>query len=166
MNYYDTFDTPVGPFSAAVNETGALTGTAFGPVEALARYARLPLDDLVHDPERLRHVREQIDAYFAGTRRDFDLALAPDGTSYQQRVWQALRDIPYGETRSYGRLADELGTSPRAMGGANGANRICLVVPCHRVIGADGSLTGFAYGTEIKRRLREHEARVAVGVLA
>jgi len=163
MNAYDTFMTPLGDFTAAVNDDGAVVGTAFGDVGALCRYTRLRLDDLSHDPQRVAQVREQIEQYFDGTRREFDLTLAPSGTPFQHSVWQALCDIPFNQTRSYGELATMLGTSPRAMGGANGSNRICLIVPCHRVIGSDGSLTGFAYGTEIKRRLLEHEARVAVG---
>jgi methylated-DNA-[protein]-cysteine S-methyltransferase len=166
MNAYDTFETPLGAFTAAVNDDGAVVGTAFGNVDALCHYTRLLLDDLTHDPQRVAHVRAQTEQYFAGARRDFDLTLAPSGTPYQQRVWQTLREIPFNQTRSYGQLARQLGTSPRAMGGANGANRICLIVPCHRVIGSDGSLTGFAYGTEIKRRLLEHEASVAAGVVA
>ena len=163
MNAYDTFDTPLGDFTAAVNDTGAVVGTAFGDVAALCHYTRLHLDDLTHDPERVAQVRAQIEQYFDGTRQEFDLTLAPSGTPFQHSVWQALTDIPFSETRSYGQLATMLSTSPRAMGGANGSNRICLIVPCHRVIGWDGSLTGFAYGTEIKRRLLEHEARVAAG---
>jgi len=164
MNAYDTFTTPLGDFTAAVNDTGAVVGTSFGDVASLCHYTRLPLDDLTHDPQRVAHVRTQIEQYFDGTRQQFDLALAPSGTPFQHSVWQALSDIPFNQTRSYGQRAMMLGTSPRAMGGANGSNRICLIVPCHRVIGSDGSLTGFAYGTEIKRRLLEHEARVSSGV--
>ena len=164
MNAYDTFETPLGDFTAAGNDAGAVVGTAFGDVSALCHYTRLRLDDLTHDAKRVAHVREQIEQYFDGRRQSFDLALAPSGTPFQHSVWQALTDIPFNQTRSYGQLATMLGTSPRAMGGANGANRICLIVPCHRVIGSDGSLTGFAYGTEIKRRLLEHEANVAAGV--
>src|SRR4051812_12642789 len=118
MNSYDTFDTALGAFTAAVNDTGAVVGTAFGDVAALCHYTRLHLDDLTHDPERVAHVRSQIDQYFKGTRRDFDLTLAPSGTPFQHSVWQALRDIPFNQTRSYGQLAILLGTSPRAMGGA------------------------------------------------
>ena len=164
MNAYDTFDTPLGDFTAAVNQDGAVVGTAFGNIDALCHYTRLLLDDLTHDPQRVAHVRAQIEQYFAGSRREFDLPLAPSGTTFQHSVWRALTDIPFGETRSYGHLAKQLGTSARAMGGANGSNRICLIVPCHRVIGSDGSLTGFAYGTEIKRQLLDHETRVAFAV--
>lgn len=97
----------------------------------------------------------QLDAYFAGRLKTFDLPLAPRGTPFQQRVWSALRDIPFGETRSYGQLAATLGkpSAMRAVGAANGRNPIAIVVPCHRVIGADGSLTGFGGGIERKRFL-------------
>jgi methylated-DNA-[protein]-cysteine S-methyltransferase len=98
-------------------------------------------------------VRTQLRGYFAGRRRTFDLRLAPDGTAFQQSVWAALREIPYGETRSYGELARQLGTSPRAVGRANATNPICLIVPCHRVVGADGTMTGYAFGEKIKHRL-------------
>ena len=91
--------------------------------------------------------------YLAGKRADFDIPLAPSGTAFQQRVWEALREIPRGETRSYGALAKKLRSSARAVGRANATNPICVTVPCHRVIGMDGSLTGFAFGVETKRRL-------------
>jgi methylated-DNA-[protein]-cysteine S-methyltransferase len=159
MNAYDSFDTPFGPFSVAVNEDGAVLATALDQPEHLAVY-RLPLSGMVHDPERVAHVHEQLDEYFAGERLQFDLRLAAAGTPYQHRVWQKLVEIPLGETRSYRQLAIELDSGPRAVGSANGANPICLIVPCHRVIGADGSLTGFAYGIDLKRRLLEHEAGV------
>ncbi|MBK9385049.1 MAG: methylated-DNA--[protein]-cysteine S-methyltransferase [Planctomycetes bacterium] len=103
--------------------------------------------------------RAQIEAYFAGARLGFDLALAFHGTPYQQRVWQELRRIPYGETRSYGQIAGNLGrTSPRAVGMASHRNHLPIVVPCHRVIAADGSLSGFAGGLARKRWLLDHEA--------
>jgi methylated-DNA-[protein]-cysteine S-methyltransferase len=107
--------------------------------------------------------REQLAEYFAGERRDFDLPLAPEGTPFQQRVWSALRDIPYGETRSYGELAEQIGRpgAARAVGLANGRNPISIVVPCHRVIGSDGSLTGYGGGVERKRQLLELEAGTA-----
>ena len=87
------------------------------------------------------------------------MPLAPAGTAFQQRVWKALLRIPFGRTRSYGEIARELRSSARAVGRANSTNPVCLIVPCHRVIGADGSLTGFAFGEDLKRRLLEHEAR-------
>lgn len=165
-----TYSTPLGAFSVAVDETGALVATAFGDFAALRQRLLAchvisnnasPAEEPARNPGRTREVGEQIAAYFGGTRRDFSLRLAPLGTAFQQRVWAALRAIPHGETRSYAQLARELGSAPRAVGRANATNPICLIVPCHRVIGADGSLTGFAFGEETKRRLLEHE-----GVLA
>ena len=108
----------------------------------------------------LRAAVEQLGEYFAGVRREFDLPLAPVGTGFKQRVWSALRDIPYGETVSYGDIARRLGLPPggsRAVGLANGANPISIIVPCHRVIGADGSLTGYGGGLERKRYLLDLE---------
>ena len=97
-------------------------------------------------------------AYFAGDLRALDgVQVDPEGTPFQRRVWSALRDIPPGETRSYGELARLLGTHPRAVGSANGANPVCLAIPCHRVIAADGKLCGYAWGEERKRWLLTHE---------
>ncbi|HEY8125901.1 MAG TPA: methylated-DNA--[protein]-cysteine S-methyltransferase [Methylocystis sp.] len=99
--------------------------------------------------------RKQLDAYFAGRGKTFDLPLAPDGADFQKRVWRALATIPFGETRSYGEIAAMIGApqAARALGAANGRNAIPVIVPCHRVIGADGSLTGFGGGMERKRFL-------------
>ena len=158
--YYDTFNTPHGEFSIATDETGSVVATAFGGVISLKkRSGKLPLE---HEPSKVRAAREQVTAYFAGKRRDFSLKLAPVGTEFQGRVWNALRRIPFGKTRSYGELAAQLGNAKasRAVGRANATNPICVIVPCHRVIGADGSLTGFAFGEKIKRRLLEHEGVV------
>lgn len=100
----------------------------------------------------LRKAERQLSEYFSGTRRRFDLPLAPQGTPFQRAVWQALTKIPYGETRSYGEIAAQLGKpgAARAVGMANHRNPIPVIIPCHRVIGADGSLTGYAGGTENK----------------
>ena len=159
--YYSTFSTPAGDFSLAVNEAGAIVATAFGDSAALlSRLAKAQASGeitLERDSWRTTEAREQIAAYFAGDRREFDLQLAPHGTLFQHRVWAALHAIPFGETRSYGDLARELKSSPRAVGRANATNPICLITPCHRVIGADGSLTGFAFGEEVKRQLLAHE---------
>ena len=106
-------------------------------------------------------VATQLDEYFAGDRRAFDLPLRAEGTPFEQAVWQKLREIPYGETTSYGELALSLGLTghgARAVGRANGRNPIAVIVPCHRVIGADGSLTGFGGGLERKRRLLDLES--------
>ena len=106
--------------------------------------------------------RRQLDEYFDGHRTVFDLPLAAAGTSVQKSVWRQLADIPYGETRSYGDIARAIGNpkASRAVGAANGRNPISIIVPCHRVIGADGSLTGFGGGIERKQWLLAHEARV------
>jgi len=102
----------------------------------------------------------QLDEYFAGARMAFDLPLAPRGTPFQQRVWQALRGIPFGDTISYAELARRIAVprAVRAVGGANARNPLSIVVPCHRVVGRDGSLTGFGGGIERKRWLLRHEA--------
>jgi methylated-DNA-[protein]-cysteine S-methyltransferase len=160
-HYYSTFSTPAGDFSAAVNDTGALIATAFGDIAALRGRLIAPVE-LLRDPRRVTRVREQIAAYFDDKLQTFSLPLAPAGTVFQKRVWIALAAIPFGATRSYGELASNLRTSPRAIGRANATNPICLIVPCHRVIGADGSLTGFAFGEEIKRQLLQHERTSSV----
>lgn len=161
--FTETFPTPFGPFSIAVTETGALAATAFGDRPALqARLRPFHVLREKHTSPPARLVREQILAYCAGERRTFDLSLAADGSAFQQGVWTALQAIPFGETRSYGELARALGSAPRAVGRANATNPICLIVPCHRVIGADGALTGFAFGEELKRRLLEHERAFAL----
>jgi methylated-DNA-[protein]-cysteine S-methyltransferase len=113
-------------------------------------------------------VREQLDAYFAGELGAFDLDVDPQGTPFQRRVWDELRRIPFGETISYSELARRLGDPKlvRAVGVANGRNPISIVIPCHRVIGADGSLVGYGGGLERKRWLLEHEAVAAGSRLA
>jgi methylated-DNA-[protein]-cysteine S-methyltransferase len=110
----------------------------------------------------LRAARQQLEAYFAGDLRAFDLPLAAAGTSFQREVWAQLVRIPYGGVWSYGELARRVGrpSAARAVGGANGRNPISIVVPCHRVVGTDGSLTGFGGGIECKRRLLAHERQV------
>jgi methylated-DNA-[protein]-cysteine S-methyltransferase len=145
-----------------------LTGLWFGPPPRLQPGAQTPA---TADPERapvagvapFPEVRAQLEAYFAGRRRDFDLPLAPAGTPFQRRVWQALREIPYGQTVSYGVLAARLGQpgAGRAVGLANGQNPISIVIPCHRVIGAGGALTGYGGGLERKRWLLALESGAA-----
>lgn len=109
-------------------------------------------------------VARQLSEYFAKQRTTFDVPLDPRGTSFQKRAWQALREIPYGETMSYGEQARRIGDAglARAVGAANGRNPIGIIVPCHRVLGADGSLTGFAGGLDTKRFLLTHEGAAAV----
>ena len=119
-----------------------------------------PQRDWRRAEEPFATVHEQLDAYFAGELEAFDLPLAPAGTAFQLRVWDELQRIPFGETISYTRLADRIGNprTVRAVGLANGRNPISIIVPCHRVIGADGSLVGYGGGLERKRWLLEHEA--------
>lgn len=114
------------------------------------------------DDDAFDDVRGQLDEYFGGERTDFDLELAPSGTAFQQRVWAALREIPYGRTASYGEIARRIGspTSSRAVGLANGRNPISIIVPCHRVIGASGKLVGYGGGLDRKRALLELESAV------
>ena len=141
-------ESPVGPLLLVAGDD-ALTGVRFSPFEP-------PPGDPDDDAPVLAAARDQLAAYFAGELRDFDLPLAPRGTPFRLRVWEALRAVPYGTTCSYGQLAARLGLTgraARAVGLANGANPLPVVVPCHRVIGADGSLTGYGGGIERKRRL-------------
>jgi methylated-DNA-[protein]-cysteine S-methyltransferase len=140
--------------------------------EDVVHFVHLPdsFDSSANDPERagrpsaVRAAVEQIDAYFGGTLTEFSLPLDPAGTEFQRRVWFALADIGYGRTESYGELAARVGNpkASRAVGMANGRNPIPLVLPCHRVIGADGSLTGYGGGLELKQRLLDHERTVGV----
>lgn len=104
-------------------------------------------------------LRSQLAEYFAGTRRQFDLPLAADGTGFQRSVWAALRDVPYGQTASYAQIAAKVGSPSayRAVGSANGRNPLSIIVPCHRIVGADGKLVGYAGGIDAKRWLLAHE---------
>jgi methylated-DNA-[protein]-cysteine S-methyltransferase len=161
---FRTMDSPVGTITLAGRD-GVLT--------------HLRMDDQSHEPDRggwepdadaYGDAAEQLDAYFAGHLTDFDLELRLEGTAFQQEVWTALREIPYGETWSYGHLAGHIGKpgAARAVGLANGRNPIGIIVPCHRVIGADGSLTGYGGGLPRKQLLlqleRERaEPRLALG---
>jgi methylated-DNA-[protein]-cysteine S-methyltransferase len=160
-----TFASPVGEIRFATDTNGALAALGFTegpPLSALLG----PGAALAAEPNGThgRAVVAELEAYFAGQLREFTLPLAPAaGTPFQRRVWAALRRIPFGTTWSYARLADETASSPRAVGGANGANPLCLIVPCHRVIAADGSLGGYSGGLERKRLLLRHENAVLDG---
>jgi methylated-DNA-[protein]-cysteine S-methyltransferase len=150
---YTTMNSPVGELLLVGDET-ALRGVHFpnhrSPLTRDHRSAREPFGT----------AREQLEQYFAGDRRDFELTLELDGPAFHKRVWEALLTIPYGETRSYGQIAAQVGDpgAARAVGFANGRNPIAIVVPCHRVIGADGSLTGYGGGLPRKRQLLDLEA--------
>lgn len=153
MTSYTIYDGPEGPLLIAVDEEGRVVRLHFvdGP---------LPIGDgWIEDQDALKEAARQLDEYFAGDRTEFDLELAPQGTPFQLDVWQQLRRIPYGETISYGDLAKRVDRpgAARAVGAANGQNPIAIIVPCHRVIGADGSLTGFGGGLPWKRWLLNRE---------
>jgi methylated-DNA-[protein]-cysteine S-methyltransferase len=143
-------DSPVGPLTL-VGDGAALVGLYFD------RHLRTPrLTDLGPRTEHgFEAAEQQLREYFAGTRRAFDLELAPRGSAFEKRVWALLETIPYGETRTYGQLAAALGDpgAAQAVGNANGWNPISIVVPCHRVVGTSGSLTGYAGGLDRKRFL-------------
>lgn len=154
--FYDYLDTPIGQLLLAADERG-LRYVEF----ERSRYPRRIADDWRRDSHALRATKVQLDAYFAGELVNFDLKLAPRGSEFQMRVWDALCHIPYGTTTSYGAIARDLGdpTAARAVGAANGRNPIPIIVPCHRVVGADGTLTGFGGGLPVKRFLLDHEQR-------
>jgi methylated-DNA-[protein]-cysteine S-methyltransferase len=155
---YTLIASPLGELFAARDEVGITA--LYLPT---GRNVVVPDPDWERDDAAFDDLRRQLDEYFAGTRREFDLTLHARGTAFQQRVWAALRDIPFGETATYGQTATALGnpTASRAVGLANGQNPISIVVPCHRVVGADGSLTGYGGGLAAKQWLLEHEARHA-----
>ena len=148
-----TLPSPLGPVVLTGSDDG-LASLSFGP------WAAQDATGHARDDGAFRRTAEQLEQWFAGERRDFDLPLALAGTPFQVRVWELLCQVPYGTTTSYGVLAAELGSpgASRAVGMANARNRIGLVVPCHRVIGRDGTLTGYAGGLPTKRWLLAHES--------
>lgn len=155
---YGYFDSPVGSLLVA-GDADQLHQICF-PTESRGKE---PQAGWHRDDSLFVHAFGQLRAYFAGELTEFDLPLHLAGTAFQNKVWTALCDIPFAETISYAALASRIGkpTATRAVGGANGANPIPIVVPCHRVIGSDKSLTGFGGGIEIKRFLLAHEQRVS-----
>jgi len=158
MRTHTVIDSPVGPLTI-VDEDGRLAGLYMHEQRHLpAASAFGPRDDSVQAA-----AREQLAAYFAGELRGFDLPLAYAGTPFEQQVWAALRDVPYGTTCTYTDLAAAIGrpTAVRAVGAANGRNPVCVVVPCHRVVGSDGALTGYAGGTARKAYLLDLESGAA-----
>jgi len=159
MLFRSAFETPHGRINLAVDADGVLVelwlpnrGRTIDQREPFTRAAN----------EGMRAVQAQLHEYFLGKRRAFDLPLEPRGTPFERRVWARLLEIPYGATTSYGEIANEFGLSngARAVGRANGANPIPIVIPCHRVIGADGTLTGFGGGLPLKRALLELEGAI------
>ena len=160
---YHDFDTPIGTLRVVGDDGGIeridLPNAAANDPDPEWRERRRSL------PGSLRETRRQLLQYFEGERRDFDLPLAPAGTAFQRRVWGELSRIPYGETVSYGELARRIGrpTASRAVGAANGRNPLAIVVPCHRVIGADGTLVGYGGGLPVKEALLAHERGASGG---
>ena len=151
---YTTCESPLGPILLAGSAQG-LTCISF----LAGRESRQPQPDWVEDPRPLHEAVRQLQAYFDGRLFHFDLPLAAPGTPFQHQVWQALREIPYGQTTSYGELARRLGrpSASRAVGAANGRNPLPIVVPCHRVIGGNGALRGYYGGLQLKEFLLELE---------
>jgi methylated-DNA-[protein]-cysteine S-methyltransferase len=152
---YTVIPSPLGELVATRDEVG-ITGLYL----PTGRNAVTPKDEWTRDDTAFDDLRAQLAQYFAGERREFALPLHASGTVFQKRVWAALLEIPYGETASYGATAIAIGapTASRAVGLANGQNPISIIVPCHRVIGANGSLTGYGGGIEAKQWLLAHEA--------
>ncbi len=157
--YHTVLDTAIGPLRLAGNAQG-LQQVIFGSESR----PRAGSEHWRADAAPLRGAIEQIEAYLAGELPEFNLALCPKGTPFQQRAWQALQRIPYGETRSYAEQAVAIGApqAVRAVGAANGRNPLPIVIPCHRVIGSNGSLTGFGGGLAVKQWLLRLEAMRSV----
>jgi methylated-DNA-[protein]-cysteine S-methyltransferase len=155
--FHTSFESPLGEL-LAVGDGRTLHGLYMQDCEKRFR----PDPAWVQRAHPFAELKAQLAAYFAGRRREFDIPLSMAGSPFQRRVWEALRQIPYGETVSYGELARRIGvpSSARAVGTANRLNPVCVIVPCHRVIGADGTLTGYAGGLDRKRLLLDLEAGV------
>ena len=157
MEYYDYYDSSLGQILLVANDA-ALTGLHFVGEKYYpaisADWQRQP------DAKIIVAARKQLAEYFAGKRKDFDLTVEPSGTPFQRRVWRALQEIPYGVTENYGAVAKRIGepSASRAVGAANGRNTISIVIPCHRVIGANGVVTGYAGGLARKTALLRLEA--------
>lgn len=151
--YFDTLTTPIGTLTVVVNGDGALTHVLFD--------GQSPPAVAEHDVLRCAHAIGQLREYFAGERTGFDLPLAPAGSEFQRRVWEQLCTLGYGAVTDYRTLGAQIGrpSAARAVGRANATNPIPIVIPCHRVIGANGSLTGYAGGIEAKQRLLDLEGR-------
>ena len=160
MKHHTVIDSPYGPLTLVADEDGALCG-----LYMVDQRHRPPEENFgTPDDTPFAETTAQLKAYFAGELKEFTLQLRLHGTPFQQTVWDQLRRIPYGETRSYGDLADALGNpgASRAVGLANGKNPIGIIVPCHRVVGANGSLTGYGGGLDRKQRLLDFESRAAL----
>lgn len=148
--YYCYCPSPIGDLLLAGDGTN-LQIVGFPEGKARTRHE----EDWIFDDEKFMRAKQQLTAYFAGELQEFDIALAPEGTQFQQSVWKALSTIPYGKTCSYGDIAHQIGKpkASRAVGAANGKNPIPIIIPCHRVIGSTGKLTGFGGGLDAKQSL-------------
>jgi methylated-DNA-[protein]-cysteine S-methyltransferase len=155
-----THQTPLGDLTLVASDRGLRA--ILWPKRSPTRAGIRPRPHRNPDHPVLKQTAAELDEYFGGSRTTFDVPLDLQGTRFQLAAWRSLADIPFGTTTSYGRQAARLGipTAARALGAANGANPVCIVLPCHRVIGADGSLTGFGGGLPTKQWLLDHEARV------
>ena len=153
MSYYSVYHSPVGPLQM-VSDGTSLIGLHFSD----RIYPARSLEDPRVSP--FPETAEQLGKYFAGSLEEFDLPMLLNGSDFQVRAWNELRNIPYGETISYKMQAEKIGSVPRAVGLANGQNPVCIIVPCHRVIGADGGLVGYGGGLNRKRALLQFEATV------
>jgi methylated-DNA-[protein]-cysteine S-methyltransferase len=162
--YWTMIDSPLGPLLLTADEEG-ISGVI---MDADLDEQTEPSAGWVEDPARFEEARRQLEEYFAGQRTEFDLPLRAAGTPFQREVWAALQTIPYGEVRSYSEIAAQIGRpgASRAVGLANGRNPIAVIVPCHRVIGASGALTGYGGGLPRKRLLLDLEAGLAQPALA
>lgn len=160
--YFTHLDSPVGRLLLTADDSGALTSLSVPGQKG----GRVPQPGWRHAPEPFAEAGEQLAAYFAGELKEFGLWLSSDGTAFRERVWAALADVPYGATATYGDIAARIGApraAVRAVGGAIGANPLLILRPCHRVIGANGSLTGYAGGLDRKLRLLTLEGALPPG---
>lgn len=160
--YYE-LASPLGPLRLVAEDGGALTGLYFSAhrhAPTVEQFGTPVSDADLENHPALSAVRDQLREYFAGQRQEFDVPMAPRGTAFQHRVWAALREIPFGRTASYGQIAVAIDApgSARAVGMANGRNPISIIVPCHRVIGSDGSLSGYGGGVAHKQTLLDLES--------
>lgn len=161
MKFFDYYKSPLGNM-LIVEEDNAITNLSLQIQQSENLEASFSLAPMTHNStDLLETAKSQLTEYFQGTRRIFDLPLNPSGTPFQKKVWQALCQIPYGETRSYKEIALQIDHPKgfRAVGMANNRNPIMLIIPCHRVIGSDGALVGYALGLDIKKWLLDHEKR-------
>lgn len=167
QTYFTVLPSPIGELLVVGTDDPSAQFAITGLFMTGQRYEPMLHPEWVRDPNRFADAEKQVEAYFGGDLADFDLPLAARGSEFQRSVWTALRDIPLGATRAYGQIAQQVAdkSKTRAVAAAIGRNPIGIVVPCHRVIGADGSLTGYAGGLDRKRWLLDHEARVSGAAL-